>query len=127
MSHPNKVKGSRWEAELAAYLGVKRIGGVNGANDQGDLADPGWVIEAKNEQKIDLPQYMREVEREMGNAGKRWGVALVKNRRHSVGDGYAVMPLWLWRGLRDYLRHLEAGGAPGDGADVFNRKEQLDV
>jgi hypothetical protein len=108
MSHPNKVKGYNWEAALAKYLGCSRIGGVNGANDQGDLHDPDWVIEAKDEATIKLPEYMRELEREMGNAGKRWGVALVKNRRHSTGDGYAVMPIWLWRGLRDYLAYLES-------------------
>src|SRR5690242_11024518 len=112
MSHPNKAKGTRWESELAAYLGVKRIGSVNGSNDQGDLAHADFVIEAKNEAKHDLAGYMAELEREITNAGKRWGWAMIKKRRARVGDGYAVMPIWQARALMDYLSHLESGGEP---------------
>src|SRR5882724_7259855 len=101
MSHPNKDKGTRWETELARYLGSPRIGSVNGANDKGDLFDPDWVLEAKDEQSIGLAGYMAEVEREVNNADhQRWGIALVKKRRAKVGDGYAVMPIWQFRALR---------------------------
>jgi hypothetical protein len=107
MSHPNKARGYRWEAALAKYLNTKRIGGVHGANDQGDLTDTTWLIEAKDEKRLGLAGYMAEVEREMRNAGKDWGVALVKKRASPVADGYAVMPIWQWRALRDYLVDLE--------------------
>ena len=120
MSSKNKAKGYRWEAALAEYLNIKRIGGVNGANDQGDLADPAWCVEAKDWASIDLAQFMRELETEMSNSGKRWGIALVKRRRASTGEGYAIMPIWQWRGLRDYLAWLEEQVAANtDSLSVF--------
>jgi hypothetical protein len=113
MSHPNKVKGTRWESDVGRYLGVERIGAIYGNKDQGDLNDPDWVIECKNELRIDLAGYMDQLIAEWDNAGcKRWAVAIVKRRHKPVKDAYAVMPLWVYRELRDWIRaHEQTSGS----------------
>jgi hypothetical protein len=104
MSSPSKRKGTEWETEVAGYLGTRRLPPA-GAKDVGDLDDPDWVIECKAEQRIDLAGYMDELSAEMVNTDdKEFGVAVVKRRRGNVKDAYAVMPLWLWREVRNELR-----------------------
>lgn len=103
MSHPNKAKGTRWESEVARFLDLERLGSIHGKNDQGDLRHLQWVIECKDEQKINLAGYMDEAILEAVNAGKSLTVAVVKRRRRSVEDAYAVMPLWVFRAVMEYL------------------------
>lgn len=108
MSHPSKVKGTRWESEVAAYLGTRRLGSIHGNKDQGDLDDDLFVIECKDEQRITLAQYMEELEAELMNDDlKDWAVAIVKRRRKNVKDAYAVMPLWLFREVKKALQEVE--------------------
>jgi NAD(P)H-flavin reductase len=115
MSHPSKVKGTRWETDVARYLGLTRIGSIYGNKDQGDLVDADWVIECKNELRIDLAGYMDQLKAEWVNARlKPWAVAIVKRRHKPVSEAYAVMPLWMYRDLRDWMREhgdTEHGGA----------------
>jgi hypothetical protein len=111
MSTPSKRKGSAWELAIAKYLVEKgwiyaerRIAGSN--VDKGDLNGiVGCVIEAKNEKKITLSGYLKELEVEMGNAKAKMGVVMVKKKGTTdVGQGYAVMPIELWTKLM-----IEAG------------------
>lgn len=103
MSTPSKRKGSAWELAIAKYLvdqgwrhAERRIAGST--IDKGDIYGIiGCVIEAKNEKRIDLAGYMKELEIEMKNAKASTGAAIVKKRgTTSVGDAYAVMPVWVW-------------------------------
>ena len=104
MSHPNKVKGTRFESEAGAYLGVKRIGAVYGNQDQGDLEDSLFVMECKNENRIDLAGYMDQLMAEYRRAStKPFAVAIVKRRHKPIDDAYAVMPLWMFRKIRERL------------------------
>lgn len=103
MSTPSKRKGSAWELAIAKYLvdkgwihAERRIAGAT--IDKGDIYGIiGCVIEAKNEKKITLADYMKELEVECANAKASTGVAIVKKRgTSSVGDAYAVMTVDMW-------------------------------
>lgn len=103
MSTPSKRKGSSWELAIAKYLidegwrhAERRIAGST--VDKGDIYGIlGCVIEAKNEKRIDLAGYMKELDVEMRNAKATTGAALVKKRgTTSVADAYAVMPVSVW-------------------------------
>lgn len=106
MSTPSKRKGSAWELAIAKYLVSKgwkhaerRIAGST--IDKGDIYGIiGCVIEAKNEKRIDLAGYMKELEVEIANAKAATGVAIVKKRgTTNVGEAYAVMPVEVWVAL----------------------------
>lgn len=106
MSHnnPSKERGQRWESAVAEYLWQQGHTGVErraqrGRNDAGDIAGvPGWVIGCKDEQRIQLPLYMDELEVQRvnafnGNTLLPWGVQIVKRRRAPVKRAYVVCEL----------------------------------
>ena len=109
MSNPSGRKGAAWETDVAKYL-AEEFPGVerrvkNGVLDRGDITGiPGVVIEAKAERSIDLPGYLAELEVEKVNADADFGFVFVKNRRHGVGAGYAVMSIEDARSLLAYLQ-----------------------
>lgn len=103
MSTPSKRKGSAWELAISKYLveqgwkhAERRIAGAT--LDKGDIYGIiGCVIEAKNEKRIDLAGYIKELEVECANAKATTGVAIVKKRgTTNVGDAYAVMTVDIW-------------------------------
>ncbi len=103
MSTPSKRKGSAWELAIAKYLiekgwkhAERRIAGST--IDKGDIYGIiGCVIEAKNEKRIDLAGYMKELKVEIANAKAATGVAIVKKKGTTdVGEAYAVMPVQVW-------------------------------
>ena len=106
MTSPQKRKGSA--AELAVAKWLNRLGWTGAersragwTDDRGDIDGiPGVCIEVKNEKRIDLPGYLRELEVEMKNA-KSWAGAVIVKRRGSAdpADWYAVMPAQKWAEL----------------------------
>jgi hypothetical protein len=109
MANPSGRKGSSWEKECADYLGEvfpgveRRV--KSGRYDRGDIAGlPNVTIECKAERAIDLPGYLGELDVEQGHTGDTFGFVFIKNRRHSVGDGYAVMSIERARTLLCLLR-----------------------
>lgn len=106
MTSPSKRKGS--SAELAVAKWLVKLGWTGAersragwADDRGDILGlPGVCIEVKNEKRIDLPGYLRELEVEMKNA-KAWAGAVIVKRRGSTdpADWYAVMPAQKWAEL----------------------------
>lgn len=103
MSTPSKRKGSAWELAIVKYLiskgwkhAERRIAGSN--VDKGDIYGIiGCVIEAKNEKKITLSDYIRELEIEMKNAKAKTGAVVIKKKGTTdVGNAYAVMPVSVW-------------------------------
>lgn len=114
MTTASKRKGSDHELKIAKYLvaqgwkhAERRIAGSN--LDKGDIYGIiGCVIEAKNEKRIDLAGYMKELEVETLNAKASTGVAVVKKKGTTdVGEYYAVMPMKYWVSLMK-----EAGYGP---------------
>lgn len=103
MTTPQKRKGSDHELNIAKYLveqgwihAERRIAGAT--LDKGDIYGIiGCVIEAKNEKRIDLAGYMKELDVEMHNAKATTGAAVVKKKgTRDVGEYYAVMPMRVW-------------------------------
>jgi Holliday junction resolvase len=100
MTSPQKVKGSAFEREVAAYLRengfpqADRRYGAGVQQDKGDLVGvPDVTIECKNYAKIDLAQFIDEAIVEAGHARTKYGVAVIKRRRRSVADSYVVVTL----------------------------------
>ena len=103
MTSPQKRKGSA--AELAVAKWLRKLGWIHAersragwTDDRGDIDGmPGICIEVKNEKKIDLPGYLRELEVEIANAQAWTGTVIVKRRGSmNVDDWYAVMPAKIW-------------------------------
>jgi hypothetical protein len=103
VTSPQKRKGSA--AELAVAKWLRKLGWVHAersragwTDDRGDIDGmPGICIEVKNEKRIDLPGYLRELEVEIANAQAWTGTVIVKRRGSmNVDDWYAVMPAKIW-------------------------------
>ena len=103
MTSPQKRKGSA--AELAVAKWLRKLGWIHAErsragfqDDRGDIDGmPGVCIEVKNEKKIDLPGYLRELEVEIANAQAWTGTVIIKRRGSTnVDDWYAVMPAKIW-------------------------------
>lgn len=106
MSSPSKRKGSQYERDVVAFLreygwpSAERAYGAGRQDDVGDIDGVFFTVECKAEKSIDLPGYLRELEREMKAAGNEMGVVLVKRRgAANAAESYAVMPAWLWASL----------------------------
>lgn len=104
MTTPSKRKGSQYERDVVKWLRssgfacAERAYGAGRQDDVGDIDGiDGVVVECKNEKKIDLAGYLKELDNEMIHADAETGVVLVKKRgTTNVSESYAVMPAWLW-------------------------------
>ena len=112
MANVNKAKGTSWETLVAGYLNelaldAERTGSANAG--EGDIHAGGWTVEAKAEAKIDLPGYLKQLDAAVKRRGTYsfMSAVFVKNRRHSVKDGYAVMSIGNFRALMLYVSALE--------------------
>lgn len=113
MANPAKAKGTTWETTVVSYLresGIpaNRTGSADAAS--GDIHAGDWTIEAKAEARIDLPGYLKQLAA-AAVAAKRppyKSAVVVKNRRHSAGEAYAVMSAENYRGLMVYVMSMEA-------------------
>lgn len=120
MTNPAKRKGTTWETDVAVFFsgggeGVTPIPAERTGSADADLSDirlgkyGEWLLECKNQQTIDLPAYLRQLERSKARAGvlPLKAAVVVKNRRHGTGEGYAVMRLSDFRQLVNYVMALE--------------------
>jgi hypothetical protein len=98
VTNRNLARGTAWASDIVKYL--QQCGWIhaerralNGAQDRGDIAGLiGVVIEAKNEKRVELAQYLKETEVEKTNAKAAVGVTWIKRRgKGSAGDGYVLM------------------------------------
>jgi len=94
----SRDKGTAWETAIVNYL--KSCGwphaerrALNGNQDRGDITGiPGTCIEAKAANRLELAQWMKELEAEKRNANATVGVCWIKRRgKTSPGDAYVVM------------------------------------
>ncbi len=93
-----KRKGSQFEREVVTALrafGVtaERAYGAGKSVDTGDIEVPGWCIEAKACQRLELAAWLDETERERAAAGVPNGALVVKRRGKSAVSAYVVMSL----------------------------------
>lgn len=113
MANPNKAKGTSWETEVVTYLRETGLpANRTGSADMGagDIHVFDWTIEAKHEKVIDLPGYLRQLAASVERRGGPdfQSAVFVKNRRHSTGDGYAVMSIENYRSLMIFVTAMEA-------------------
>lgn len=99
----SKQKGTSAETAVVKYLlengfpDVERRA-LQGAKDKGDIAGiPQTVIEVKAAKRLELAEWIKELEEEVKNANAKNGVLVVKRpRKGDAGDWYAVMPFSEW-------------------------------
>jgi hypothetical protein len=101
MSHPSKVKGTRWESAVRDWLTARgrRVfrPALHGTQDKGDLFGvDDWTIQCKDTAKLDFAGALDDARVQAANAGTKYFVAIVKRRRKGVAEAYAVMPLEIW-------------------------------
>lgn len=110
MPHPNAEKGKRWEQWCAAYLGRKRTNSKGEHDDLGDLDDPAFVCECKDDASRSPMQWWEQAERARIRSGKPWSVVLSKARMPRPGQprGWAQMSIEQWKEMRAYIALLEA-------------------
>lgn len=117
MSSASSRKGAQYERDIIAYLrshsfDAERLRPV-GVEDEGDIAvrmKSGEIllIEAKAENRIELPAYLRELHREMENYARHRsleptkvaGLVVIKRRLASVGESYVVSTLERTLGIK---------------------------
>lgn len=93
-----RAKGTRWESKIVAslqaagFVHVERRA-LNGSTDRGDILGlPGFVIEAKDQNRLTLAEWVEEAEREADNAGAAYGVVWAHRKgRADPEDGYVLM------------------------------------
>lgn len=123
MSNRNKAKGTSWETEIVNYLNAyglhaHRTGSADAGS--GDIHYAyGWTCEAKNEARIDLPGYLRQLKASAERSGRFDGKAAVwvKNRRHPITSAYVVMSAEAYRDLVVYVIGLEDKAGVSQTAD----------
>ena len=95
----SKAKGTSWESAIVNYLQQwafkARRKVLSGAQDKGDIEIPELpylVIEAKNEKRYFLAEYIKEVLAETENAGREIGwVWMHRQGKSDPADGYVLM------------------------------------
>jgi hypothetical protein len=99
----SKQKGTAAETAVVNWLKDKgrehvERRSLNGSNDRGDIAGlPGLVIEVKNHARMELSQWLSELEVEIRNDNANTGVVIHKKKGTTdVGDWYATMPVSVW-------------------------------
>lgn len=105
----NRRKGAAFELDVLAYirslgLRAERLR-LSGKNDEGDIAvvdgDLTYLIEAKNEQKLNLAGWVTEALTERQHYATKRGqdpadvmpLVVVKRRGRPIADSYVVVPL----------------------------------
>jgi hypothetical protein len=98
MTNRAKARGTAWEGAVVQYLQASGWPGaerrvLHGSQDKGDvLGIPGWVHECKNAGRIELAQWLNELQVEIRNAGAAHGALWLKRRgKASAADAYVVL------------------------------------
>ena len=109
MNRPKRL-GTAFEVAVVAFLNEHGYPhaerrALAGANDRGDIAGTPYVWECKNLKTLDLAGGIDETKQEIANANALFGFLIVKRRRKSTGEAYAVMTL---EQLCAILREMEA-------------------
>jgi len=99
----SKQKGTSAETAVVNWLkeqGRKYVErrSLNGTNDRGDISGiPCVVIEVKNCAKMELSQWVSELQVEIANDKAETGTVIHKKRgTTNVGEWYATMPVSIW-------------------------------
>ena len=92
-----RAKGTRWETAIRDYLADEGVEvhrqPAHGVNDKGDLhVGTDVVVEAKNQERHSLAEWLDEATAEAHNAGRPVGVVWFHRRgKASPRDGYVLL------------------------------------
>jgi len=118
----SKDKGRAWENAIVEFLDTLGVPGVErrrlaGSQDKGDISGiRGVMIEAKNERGWKIPEWLREVDRQMRNAKAPVGVVWARVMgKPKAGDGVIIMHPHTFLGLLEAAGYLKLDQAPDDG------------
>lgn len=110
-----RAKGTRWATRIVDFLRATgwphaELRNLSGAKDRGDIAGViGVCIEAKDQQRHSIAEWLDEAATERENAGADVGVVWFHRRgKSSPGDGFVLMD------GRQFVSLLWAAGY-GDG------------
>lgn len=102
MANRNKAKGTAFESEVVkvlkpAFPHAERRAQA-GSLDKGDIAgvhakSGTWVLECKNQARIELAQFLDEAKQEAVNADADRYAAVIKRRGKPAAEAYVVLPL----------------------------------
>ena len=112
MANRSRDKGTAGESAIVSYLQAQGFSAcerraLHGAADKGDIAGlHDTVIEAKKANRIELSEWIKELDAEMHNANARFGAVWAWRRgKSSPADWYVVMPGHVFADLlREALR-----------------------
>ena len=98
MVNRSKNKGTAAETAVVNYLlgrvfpDVERRA-LSGSQDKGDIAGlRNWVVEVKDQARLDFSGWLKELAAEMKNANTSFGAVWAKRRgKSSPGDWYVMM------------------------------------
>lgn len=111
--NPQKNKGDGFERVIVGAIEAVGISAwrtrAGWTDDRGDIAGiDGVVVECKNHSKTDLGGWIKELAREVANAGARRGV--VVHKRKGVSDPheqYVTMTVRDWLAMEKQIRDLQ--------------------
>lgn len=95
----SKRTGTRFETAVANVFLVEGVAAYrnapSGSRDKGDLTILDWdaICECKATKALDLAGAVTEAKLEAMNAGKRFGIAVIKRRMANARRSYVVMEL----------------------------------
>ena len=111
--NPQKNKGDGFERSI---LGALTAAGLSAwrtragwTDDRGDIAGlEGVVIECKNHARLDLGGWIKELAREVSNAGARRGVVIFKRKGTAdPEDQYVLMTVRDWLAMEKQIHDLK--------------------
>lgn len=95
-----KRAGDRFERDVVAYLVAnsypyaERAYGAGRPDDRGDVDGvPGWTLQLKAEQRLDVAGALDSAERQRGDRLHGYAAAILKRRNKPVAAAYVVMTL----------------------------------
>jgi len=123
MPHPNASKGRAWELYCSKLLHIQRRPGLGDHDDGGDLEDPDFVYECKDDGSRSPAQWWAQAERARKRMGKPWAIVLSKARLPKPGAprGWAQMSIEQWGELREYITVLERIAVSSGRIDALRR------
>lgn len=100
MTSRERRKGNDFELAVVAYLRehgfpfAERAYGAGRPDDCGDIDGlPGWCLELKAQERLAVPEWVREAEREAVNARAPWWALIAKRMNKPIRAAYVVMSL----------------------------------
>ena len=111
--NPQKTKGDGFERVIVGAIEAVGLSAwrtrAGWTDDRGDIAGlDGVVVECKNHSRLDLGGWIKELAREVSNAGARRGVVIFKRKGTAdPEDQYVLMTVRDWLAMEKQIHDLQ--------------------